>query len=152
MHATVRRYEGIDRSRTDELTKKAGYYAYKHGSAGGERAPAGGKRRDADQPPVLIVEKGVLDSHAVDTWQVALIPSCTECDARWLPADEERWRAYLTDDEPPELAFFCPECSEREFADLAAFGPLLAAKDTYPCKQRQRKEATWPRQNVDTED
>jgi hypothetical protein len=32
-------------------------------------------------------------------------PSCAECDARWLPADEERWEAYLTDDEPPELAF-----------------------------------------------
>jgi hypothetical protein len=27
----------------------------------------------------------------------------------------ERWRAYLTDDEPPELAFYCPSCAEREF-------------------------------------
>jgi hypothetical protein len=34
---------------------------------------------------------------------------------RGLPADEERWRAYLTDDEPRELAFFCPEYAEREF-------------------------------------
>jgi hypothetical protein len=25
-----------------------------------------------------------------------------------LPTDEERWSAYLTDDEPLELAFFCP--------------------------------------------
>lgn len=47
---------------------------------------------------------------------VALIPRCAECEARWLPADEERWPAYLTDDEPPEIAFFCPECSERELA------------------------------------
>jgi len=23
----------------------------------------------------------------------------------------------LTDDEPPELAFYCPECAEREFGD-----------------------------------
>jgi hypothetical protein len=46
---------------------------------------------------------------------VAIIPRCTECDARWLPADEERWQAWLTDDEPPELAFYCPECAEREF-------------------------------------
>jgi hypothetical protein len=30
---------------------------------------------------------------------VALIPRCTECDALWLPDDEERWSAYLTDDE-----------------------------------------------------
>jgi hypothetical protein len=32
-----------------------------------------------------------------------------------LPADEERWRAYLTDDEPAELAFYCPQCAERAF-------------------------------------
>jgi hypothetical protein len=28
-----------------------------------------------------------------------------------------RWSAYLTDDEPPELAFSCPECADREFGD-----------------------------------
>jgi hypothetical protein len=22
---------------------------------------------------------------------------------------------YLTDDEPPEVVFYCPECAEREF-------------------------------------
>jgi hypothetical protein len=48
---------------------------------------------------------------------VALIHECAECDARWLPADEDRWSAYLTDDEPPELAFYCPACGEREFKD-----------------------------------
>ena len=48
---------------------------------------------------------------------VALIPTCAEREARWLPADEDRWFAYLTDDEPPELAFYCPECAEREFGD-----------------------------------
>ena len=38
--------------------------------------------------------------------RLALIPECAECGARWLPADKERWEAYLTDDEPPELAFY----------------------------------------------
>jgi hypothetical protein len=47
----------------------------------------------------------------------ALLLSCAECEVPWLPADEERWSAYLTDDEPPEIAFFCPACSEREFSD-----------------------------------
>ena len=47
--------------------------------------------------------------------QVALIVHCAECDGLWLPADDDCWSAYHTDDEPPELAFFCPECSEREF-------------------------------------
>jgi hypothetical protein len=47
----------------------------------------------------------------------ALFPSCAECEAGWLPADEDRWSAYLTDDEPPELAFYCAECAEREFGD-----------------------------------
>jgi hypothetical protein len=51
--------------------------------------------------------------------RVALIPRCAECDAIWLPADEERWEAYhLTDNEPPELAFFCPECGEQEFGQV----------------------------------
>jgi hypothetical protein len=47
--------------------------------------------------------------------QVFLIPQCAECNARWLPADEKRWEAYLTDDEPAEIVFYCPDCAEREF-------------------------------------
>jgi hypothetical protein len=45
---------------------------------------------------------------------VALIPTCAECDGRWLPADDARWAAYLTDDEPPEVVIYCPDCAERE--------------------------------------
>ena len=54
----------------------------------------------------------------MSTEQVALIPRCAECEAPWLPADDERWRAYVGGDdldEPPELVFYCPECAEREF-------------------------------------
>ena len=50
--------------------------------------------------------------------QVALIPRWAECEAHWLPADEERWPAYLGSDdldEPPDLAFYCSDCAEREF-------------------------------------
>jgi hypothetical protein len=36
---------------------------------------------------------------------VKTIPECAECEVPWLLADEDRWSAYLTDDEPPELAF-----------------------------------------------
>ena len=46
---------------------------------------------------------------------VALIPACAECEAVWLLADEARWQAWLTADEPPELVFYCVECAEREF-------------------------------------
>jgi hypothetical protein len=46
---------------------------------------------------------------------VALIPQCQECSAHWLSADEERWAAYLTDDEPAEVVFYCPRCSAGEF-------------------------------------
>jgi hypothetical protein len=53
----------------------------------------------------------------VNAESVALIPECAECDSRWLPADEGRWSAYLIDDESPELAFYCPDCAEREFGD-----------------------------------
>jgi hypothetical protein len=49
----------------------------------------------------------------VSAEQVALIPRCAECEAHWLPADRERWRAYLTDDD--EIVLYCPKCAEREF-------------------------------------
>ncbi len=26
-----------------------------------------------------------------------------------------RWRAYVTDDDPPEVVFYCEGCAEREF-------------------------------------
>jgi hypothetical protein len=58
-----------------------------------------------------------LDLRPVSAERVAPIHRCAECEAYWLPADEDRWSAYLTDDEPPELAFFCPKCAEREFSD-----------------------------------
>jgi hypothetical protein len=51
---------------------------------------------------------------AVKAERVALIPRCAECESAWLPADEERWFAYLTDDD--EVVFYCPDCVEREFA------------------------------------
>ena len=49
---------------------------------------------------------------------VAMIPGCAECDRRWLPDDQERWRAYHVGDdldEVAELVFYCPRCAEREF-------------------------------------
>lgn len=53
--------------------------------------------------------------------RVALIPTCVECGARWLPGDPEHWRVYLgcdeDVDEPAELLFYCPECAEQEFGD-----------------------------------
>jgi hypothetical protein len=51
----------------------------------------------------------------VSAEQVALIPRCAECNALWLPTDKERWSAYLTDDEPPEIVLCCAACAEREF-------------------------------------
>jgi hypothetical protein len=39
---------------------------------------------------------------------------CQECRRPWLdPA--ERWRLYLTDDEPVESVPYCPHCAAREF-------------------------------------
>ena len=52
---------------------------------------------------------------------VAQIPTCVECGTRWLPADEQRWRAYVGcdehRDEPGELFFYSPDCAAREFGD-----------------------------------
>ena len=39
---------------------------------------------------------------------VAIIPRCAECEAHWLPADEARWQAWLTDDDPLRLCSIAP--------------------------------------------
>ena len=60
------------------------------------------------------------DSVDVSAESVALIPRCAECKAAWLPADEERWQAWLASDsldEPDEVVFYCPACAEREFGE-----------------------------------
>lgn len=45
---------------------------------------------------------------------------CAECRTR-SDALAQGWRAYRYDephtDEPPALAFYCPDCPEREFGD-----------------------------------
>jgi hypothetical protein len=33
----------------------------------------------------------------------------------WWPDVEDRFAAFHTDDEPPELAFYCSECAEQQF-------------------------------------
>jgi RNase P subunit RPR2 len=39
---------------------------------------------------------------------------CEECRRPWL-VPQERWRVYLTDDEPAEAVPYCPGCAAREF-------------------------------------
>jgi hypothetical protein len=50
--------------------------------------------------------------------QVALIPRCAECGERWLPDDEDHWRAYFDTDDV--LIFYCPH-SWRGLGDLPVF-------------------------------
>lgn len=50
--------------------------------------------------------------------QAVHVLACVEC-PRVSSASARRWRAYRVDDpeedEQPALAFYCPECAEREF-------------------------------------
>jgi hypothetical protein len=46
--------------------------------------------------------------------QKTLTLACIECESVWTGASE-RWRVYLTDDEPVEAVAYCPICAEREF-------------------------------------
>ena len=39
---------------------------------------------------------------------------CQECCRPWLDP-HERWRVYLTDDEPAEAVPYCADCARREF-------------------------------------
>jgi len=40
--------------------------------------------------------------------------ACIECARQWQ-VSSERWRVYLTDDDPPEAVAYCPACAAREF-------------------------------------
>jgi hypothetical protein len=51
---------------------------------------------------------------------VATIPRCAECEAHWLPADEARWQAWLTDDEPRNANTRTPTPSVRTRRPQAA--------------------------------
>jgi hypothetical protein len=39
---------------------------------------------------------------------------CVECGRVWV-GPVERWRLYLTEDDPPETVAYCPVCAAREF-------------------------------------
>ena len=40
---------------------------------------------------------------------------CIACCRRW-EVPSERWRIYVTtDDDPPEIGAYCPDCAAREF-------------------------------------
>jgi hypothetical protein len=52
---------------------------------------------------------------------------CQECRRSWLDA-RERWRLYVTDDDPIESVPYCPECASREF-DGESVWPLSARPD-----------------------
>jgi len=58
---------------------------------------------------------------------------CIEC--RRESASGSRWRAYLADDprddDPPEVALYCPSCAEREFGRFQEFGDSLDETVTY---------------------
>jgi hypothetical protein len=42
--------------------------------------------------------------------------SCVECRREWTDPSE-RWRVYLTSDEPPEPVLYCADCAAFEFDD-----------------------------------
>ena len=77
------------------------------GSGRGTSGSSGCITGEVETPAKCFVSRLPRREH---TKSVALIPQCAECETAWLPANEERWQAWLTCDEPPELAFYCPEC------------------------------------------
>jgi hypothetical protein len=42
--------------------------------------------------------------------------TCQECRDEWTDA-QERWRLYVTFDDPAETLTYCPACANREFGD-----------------------------------
>jgi hypothetical protein len=62
-----------------------------------------------------------------------LILRCVEC--RRESSVGFRWRAYLADDprddDPSQVAVFCPSCAEREFGDFGGFGDSFDEPSAY---------------------
>jgi hypothetical protein len=56
-----------------------------------------------------------LPSNGADQAQTVELLRCIECAAEWRKDSSARWRAYLTDSRPPEIAVYCSDCAEREF-------------------------------------
>lgn len=52
--------------------------------------------------------------HETKTVTTTYVCLCQECARPWLDP-RERWRLYLTDDEPVEAVPYCPTCAAREF-------------------------------------
>ncbi len=72
-----------------------------------------------EKPSRLGIEQAARATASVMTAGrlVELIPQCDECGRFWWPLETAHWSAYLTDDEPPELAFYCPDCARPECGD-----------------------------------
>ena len=44
--------------------------------------------------------------------------NCIECRRQWI-LRTERWRAYVTEDDPPEVVIYCESCADKEFGQDA---------------------------------
>jgi hypothetical protein len=51
-----------------------------------------------------------------DPVEVERALECAEC-GRPSNLGAADWRAMWTDDQPPAVVVFCPDCAEREFGD-----------------------------------
>ena len=61
------------------------------------------------------MEKGLPQADATLRRLLRADLTCQECPAVWQPSETMRWRAYLTDSEPPRVVLYCRACAEREF-------------------------------------
>ena len=80
----------------------------------GSREHAAVSLPSASFPPDFPPLWWVLDRRPQTADTEAALVHCQECPRTWVDT-RERWRAYLTDDTPRELLFYCPTCAEREF-------------------------------------
>ena len=60
----------------------------------------------------LHADPPMIDSNPAD---IERSLSCQECPATSADGASERWLAFLTSDQPPEVLIYCPACAGREF-------------------------------------
>jgi hypothetical protein len=55
-----------------------------------------------------------MNHRAEETVSIDRPVRCLECGRAWVE-ESERWRMYLSREDPPRPLTYCPDCARREF-------------------------------------
>lgn len=69
------------------------------------------RRNSREQRPLSSVRRFMAEPAPTHGAEVI---GCIECTRPWN-VPNERWRVYVTEDDPPQAVAYCPDCAAKEF-------------------------------------